>query len=387
MRVALVAGESSGDLLGAGLIRALQSRCPEATFEGVAGPEMAAAGCTVLEPAETLAVMGLIEPLKEIPRLLALRKKLLQRWTRTPPDVFVGIDAPDFNLGLEQRLKASGIRTIHYVSPSVWAWRQGRTRKIRAAADRVLCLLPFEQSFLENHGIKADFVGHPLADAPPERVDVAADREALGIGQGDVLAVLPGSRHSEVSRLGPVFAATARLLAEQHPTLNFVAPMATDSIRESFAGHLESAGVLARFQLTDGNAEQVMAAADIVLLASGTASLQAALLGKPMVAAYRVAGLTFAIVKRLNLVKVQYVTLPNLLTDTPLIPEFIQDDARPEALASAVSELLADPERRAAIAARFRVLRTTLARGANERAAEAVMAEAAADAGRPDDES
>ena len=387
MRVALVAGESSGDLLGAGLIRALQSRCPEATFEGVAGPEMAAAGCTVLEPAETLAVMGLIEPLKEIPRLLALRKALLKRWTRTPPDVFVGIDAPDFNLGLEQRLKASGIRTIHYVSPSVWAWRQGRTRKIRAATDRVLCLLPFEQSFLENHGIKADFVGHPLADATPERVDVAADREALGIGQGDVLAVLPGSRHGEVSRLGPVFAATARLLAEQHPTLNFVAPMATDSIRESFAGHLESAGVLARFQLTDGNAEQVMAAADIVLLASGTASLQAALLGKPMVAAYRVAGLTFAIVKRLNLVKVQYVTLPNLLTDTPLIPEFIQDDARPEALASAVSELLADPERRAAIAARFRVLRTTLARGANERAAEAVMAEAAADAGSPDDES
>lgn len=387
MRVALVAGESSGDLLGAGLIRALQSRCPEATFEGVAGPEMAAAGCTVLEPAETLAVMGLIEPLKEIPRLLALRKALLKRWTRTPPDVFVGIDAPDFNLGLEQRLKASGIRTIHYVSPSVWAWRQGRTRKIRAATDRVLCLLPFEQSFLENHGIKADFVGHPLADATPERVDVAADREALGIGQGDVLAVLPGSRHGEVSRLGPVFAATARLLAEQHPTLNFVAPMATDSIRESFAGHLESAGVLARFQLTDGNAEQVMAAADIVLLASGTASLQAALLGKPMVAAYRVAGLTFAIVKRLNLVKVQYVTLPNLLTDTPLVPEFIQDDARPEALAGAVSDLLADPGRRAEITTQFRVLRTTLARGANERAADAVMAEAAADAGSPDDES
>ena len=387
MRVALVAGESSGDLLGAGLIRALQSRCPEATFEGVAGPEMAAAGCTVLEPAETLAVMGLIEPLKEIPRLLALRKALLKRWTRTPPDVFVGIDAPDFNLGLEQRLKASGIRTIHYVSPSVWAWRQGRTRKIRAATDRVLCLLPFEQSFLENHGIKADFVGHPLADATPERVDVAADREALGIGQGDVLAVLPGSRHGEVSRLGPVFAATARLLAEQHPTLNFVAPMATDSIRESFAGHLESAGVLARFQLTDGNAEQVMAAADIVLLASGTASLQAALLGKPMVAAYRVAGLTFAIVKRLNLVKVQYVTLPNLLTDTPLVPEFIQDDARPEALAGAVSDLLADPGRRAEITTQFRVLRTTLARGANERAADAVMAEAAAVAGSPDDES
>lgn len=384
MRVALVAGESSGDLLGAGLIRALRSRCPEATFEGVAGPQMAAAGCEMLEPAESLAVMGLIEPLKEIPRLLRLRRTLLQRWTRTPPDVFVGIDAPDFNLGLEQRLKARGIRTIHYVSPSVWAWRQGRTRKIRAAADRVLCLLPFEKSFLDNHGIKADFVGHPLADATPERVDVAADREALGIGPGDVLAVLPGSRHSEVSRLGPVFAATAKQLAEEYPSLNFVAPMATDSIRESFTGYLESSGVLDRFRLTNGNAEQVMAASDIVLLASGTASLQAALLGKPMVAAYRVAGLTYAIVNGLKLVKVPHVTLPNLLTDTPLVPEFIQDAARPEALAGAVSDLLSNPDRRAEIAAQFRVLRTTLARGADERAADAVMAEAAANAGRPD---
>ena len=385
MRVALVAGESSGDLLGAGLIRALRARCPEATFEGVAGPQMAAAGCEMLEPAESLAVMGLIEPLKEIPRLLRLRRTLLQRWTRTPPDVFVGIDAPDFNLGLEQRLKARGIRTIHYVSPSVWAWRQGRTRKIRAAADRVLCLLPFEKSFLDKHGIKADFVGHPLADATPERVDVAADREALGIGPGDVLAVLPGSRHSEVSRLGPVFAATAKQLAEEYPSLNFVAPMATDSIRESFTGYLESSGVLDRFRLTNGNAEQVMAASDIVLLASGTASLQAALLGKPMVAAYRVAGLTYAIVNGLNLVKVPHVTLPNLLTDTPLVPEFIQDAARPEALAGAVSDLLSNPDRRAEIAAQFRVLRTTLARGADERAAEAVMAEAAANAGRSDD--
>lgn len=373
MRVALVAGETSGDLLGAGLIRALRVRCPDAEFEGVAGPAMEAAGCIVLEPAETLAVMGLIEPLKEIPRLLRLRQSLVQRWSSNPPDVFVGIDAPDFNLGLESRLKSHGIPTIHYVSPSVWAWRQGRIRKIRASVDRVLCLLPFEKAFFDRHGVSADFVGHPLADTTPEQTDTVASRAALGIDAESVVAVLPGSRHSEVSRLGPVFAQTARLLAESHPALRFVAPMATASIRASFAGHLDNAGVTDRFLLVDGNAEQVMAAADIVLLASGTASLQAALLGKPMVAAYRVAALTYAIVNGLNLVKVPYVTLPNLLTEEPLVPEFIQDEARPERLAEAISALLSDPERCAGIAARFRSLRTTLARDADQRAAQAVL--------------
>jgi lipid-A-disaccharide synthase len=377
MRVALVAGETSGDLLGAGLIHALKSHRPDARFEGVAGPQMEAAGCSVLEPAESLAVMGLIEPLKEIPRLLRLRKRLVQRWSRTLPDVLVGIDAPDFNLGLEARLKARGVRTIHYVSPSVWAWRQGRTRKVRAAADRVLCLLPFEKAFLDRHGVRADFVGHPLADAAPETVDVAAARRALDITADSVLAVLPGSRHSEVSRLGPVFAETIRLLADQHPSLHFIAPMATPAVRRTFAGQVEAAGVVNRVQLTDGQADTVLSAADTVLLASGTAALQAALLGKPMVAAYRVAGLTYRIVKGLNLVKVPHITLPNLLTDQPLVPEFVQDEARPELLADAVSALLSDPQRRLRIATEFRALRTELARDANQRAARAVLEEAA----------
>jgi lipid-A-disaccharide synthase len=376
MRVALVAGETSGDLLGAGLIRALRARCPDAMFEGVAGPQMEAAGCTMLEPAETLAVMGLIEPLKEIPRLLRLRKSLVRRWHSNPPDVFVGIDAPDFNLGLESRLKSRGIRTVHYVSPSVWAWRQGRIRKIKASVDRVLCLLPFEKEYFDRHGVNADFVGHPLADTTPEHTDTAAARASLGIDAASVVAVLPGSRHSEVSRLGPVFTATAKLLAESHPDLCFVAPMATTSIKDSFAGHLDSAGITDRFRLIDGKAEQVMAAADVVLLASGTASLQAALLGKPMVAAYRVAALTYAVVNGLKLVKVPYVTLPNLLTEEPLVPEFIQDEARPELLAEAVSALLSSPERCAEITARFRLLRTLLARDADALAAEAVLQEA-----------
>jgi lipid-A-disaccharide synthase len=373
MRIALVAGETSGDLLGAGLIRALRARRPDAVFEGVAGPEMAAAGCTVLEPAESLAVMGLIEPLAEIPRLLRLRKSLVQRWSRDPPAAFVGIDAPDFNLGLEARLKARGVRTIHYVSPSVWAWRQGRIRKIRTAVDRVLCLLPFEKAFFDRHGIDAEFVGHPLADNTPVEVDCAGARIALGIDAERVIAVLPGSRHSEVSRLGPVFADTTSLLAQQYPDLRFVAPMATASIRKSFSACVDAAGTGDRFLLVDGQAETAMAAADIVLLASGTATLQAALLGKPMVAAYRVAGLTYAIVKRLNLIKVAHFALPNLLTEEPLVPEFIQSEARPELLADAVSALLSDPRRRAEIAERFRSLRTTLARGADELAAEAVL--------------
>ena len=374
IRVALVAGESSGDLLGAGLIRALQESGRRIEFEGVAGPEMAAAGCVVIEEAEALAVMGLIEPLREIPKLLRLRKTLVERWTTNPPDVFVGIDAPDFNLGLETRLRASGVRTVHYVSPSVWAWRQGRVRKIGKAANRVLCLLPFEKAFYDLRGIEADFVGHPMADRTPENPDVNAARAELGINAGQVLAVLPGSRMSEVSRLGPAFAEAAAILAEQMPELAFVAPMATQKTRRAFAAELNRSRIADRFLLTDGRAETVLTSADVVLVASGTATLQAALLGKPMVAAYRLAATTFAIAKGLNLVKVPYFSLPNLLTSEPLVPEFLQGEGSPFALASAVADLLGDDARRDVIAAEFAALRTQLARGADRRAAEAVLA-------------
>ena len=216
MRVALVAGEASGDLLGAGLIRNIRQSVPAASFEGVAGPAMVDAGCERLEHAETLAVFGLIEPLARIPRLLRLRTSLVNRWTNDPPDVFVGIDAPDFNLGLEKRLKTAGIPTVQYVCPSVWAWRQRRVRKIAAAVDKVLCLLPFEQAFLAEHGISADFVGHPLANHLPAEPDGAAARAELGLQDSPVVAILPGSRMSEVTRLMPVFLETADILAERH---------------------------------------------------------------------------------------------------------------------------------------------------------------------------
>ena len=373
MRIGLVAGETSGDLLGAGLIQELRELSPDIQFEGVAGPAMQSAGCVAWESSEALAVMGIIEPLREIPRLLRLRRELIGRWTKTPPDVFVGIDAPDFNLGLETRLRKQGICTAHYGSPSLWAWRQGRVRKIAKAVDMVLCLLPFEKAFYERHQVAAEFVGHPMADAIPDDLDAARYRSALGIEADRVVAVLPGSRMSEVTRLGPIFAAACAQLAATDSGLRFVAPMVSDRIRRLFEAHLNSAGMESRFTLTDGDAESAIAAADVVLLASGTAALQAALLCRPMVAAYRLAALSGVIVKTFRLLKSPYVTLPNMLTQEPLVPEFLQGAATPGALAEAVSGLLNDAAKRAQIVEQFSKLRLELARGADKMAAQVIF--------------
>ena len=374
VKIALVAGEASGNLLGAGLIKALRNRVPDATFEGVAGPAMIAAGCECWEDAETLAVMGLVEPLKVLPRLLRLRRSLVRRWTNDPPDVFVGIDAPDFNLGLEIKLKSRGIPTAHYVSPSVWAWRQGRIKTIRKAADCVLCILPFEKTFYKKHGVRAEFVGHPQADKAPLHKDKAAARRKLGVESvGPIVAVLPGSRSSEVSRLGPIFARAASMLLERDPNTRFITPVATPRLRHMIESQLEEAGVTSAFMLLDGQSEDAMAAAEVVLLASGTAALESALLCKPTVAAYRIAPLSIAIIRTFGLIKLKNFTLPNLLTEEPLVPEFIQEDATPQALAHAVGEFLESPERVAVIRERFATLRTELALDADQRAAEAVL--------------
>ncbi len=373
MRVALVAGEASGDLLGAGLIRAIRSKVPDALFEGVAGPAMIDAGCVRLEDAEALAVMGLIEPLMEIPRLLRLRRTLVRRWRASPPDVFVGIDAPDFNFGLEKALRKSGIRTVHYVSPSIWAWRAGRIKTIRKATDRVLCVLPFEKPIYDEHGIDAVFVGHPKADNLAIDIDTESSRRMLNLDDRDVVAVLPGSRSSEVSRLGPLFASAAALLYADNKNIQFVTPIATPKLRPMIEQQIRDAGVQDIFQLVDGGSIEAMSAANVVLLASGTAALESALLCKPTVAAYRVAGLTALIVKSLGLIKVSHFTIPNLLTEEPLIPELIQQAATPEAIAKEVAALLADPSRCKAISDRFATLRTELALGADQRAADAVI--------------
>ena len=373
MKIGLVAGEASGDLLGAGLIRALTARVPGALFEGVAGPEMVAAGCEQWEPAESLAVMGLIEPLAHIPRLLRLRKSLVRRWRKSPPDVFVGIDAPDFNLGLEKQLRTSGIKTVHYVSPSIWAWRSGRIKTVKAAADKVLCILPFEKPIYDKHDIDAVFVGHPKADSAPHSVDMNAARQTLGIDAAEIVAILPGSRASEVSKLGGILVAAARRLANTRSDIHFVTPIATPALRPVIEQQVADADLTDSFLLLDGDSELAMSAADVVLLASGTAALEAALLAKPTVAAYRVTTLSYALVKGLRLVDLTHFTLPNLLTDSPLVPEFIQGDARPEAISAAVAELLDDPARRQFISERFAKLRTELARNTDQRAADAVI--------------
>ncbi len=334
---------------------------------------MLAAGCDQWEPAESLAVFGLIEPLAHLPRLLRLRRSLVDRWTESPPDVFVGIDAPDFNLGLEKRLRSAGIKTVHYVSPSIWAWRAGRIKTVKAAADKVLCILPFEKALYDAVQVDATFVGHPKADSTPAVVDVSATRHALGIDAAEVVTILPGSRASEIKNLGEDFFAAAALIAESRDNVCFITPVATPALRSTIEAQIAAVGLAGKFVLLDGDSERAMIAADVVLLASGTAALESALLAKPTVAAYRISKLTYAIVERTSLKNMTHFTLPNLLMDTPLIPEFIQDDVEPSAIAGAIIELLDNPDRRQIIADRFARLRTELAQNTDQRAADAVI--------------
>ncbi|MEO0573914.1 MAG: lipid-A-disaccharide synthase [Pseudomonadota bacterium] len=373
MRIALVAGELSGDTLGAGLIRTLAERFPNATFEGIGGPGMQAAGLDAWYDCEVLAVMGLTEVLAHLPRLLKLRRELVQRWTTSPPDVFVGIDAPDFNIGLELRLRRGGVPTVHYVSPSVWAWREKRVNKIARACDRVLCLLPFEPAFYERHNVAADFVGHPLATRIEPTRDVGAARDAMGLRpEQPVVTVLPGSRRGEIERVGADFLKAALQLIARNPSLQVLVPLASASGRTHF-DTLDAARDLSQnVRVSVGDAHQCIAAADVLLCASGTVTLEGLLHGKPMVVGYRLAASTFRIVRLFKLVKLKYYSLPNLLTPTPLVPEFIQHDMTPEALSAAVQALLDDPQRRASIAATFASVHNELSRNADVRAADAV---------------
>ncbi len=374
MRIGLVAGEASGDQLGAGLIRAIRARLPDARFEGVAGPAMVEAGCEAWADAEELAVMGLVEPLRHVPRLLRLRSRLASRWQATPPDVFVGIDAPDFNLGLETRLRAAGIPTVHYVSPTIWAWRPKRIEKIARAADKVLCILPFEPYLYRDAGVDAEFVGHPKADSLSQPDDVPGLKTALGLdADKPLVALLPGSRRGEVGRLLDTILGSARRLADESPDLQFVVPAATKAIDTMIRDGLERHGLGSKVSVLDGQGVDAMAASDLVIMASGTAVLEAALLGKPCVAVYKLAPTSAWIVRTFDLLKLKYVTLPNNLTEEPLVPEFLQEAATPEAIANEAQALLADPARREGIRERFAKLREDMALDADERAADAVL--------------
>ncbi len=375
LRVGLVAGEASGDTLGADLINALRRLAPDAKFFGVAGPKMQAAGCEVWEPAESLAVMGLFEIVRHLPRLLRLRARIRALFLAAKPDVFVGIDAPEFNLRLARDLRTAGIPTVQYVSPQVWAWRQSRARSIHESVDLVLCLLPFEKRFYDEHGMRAEFVGHPLADAIPMTVDRSSARRVLNIdANAQVVALLPGSRRGEVARLAEDFAATARWLAARRPQLKFIAPMASAATREIFAEALARHAPGLDVQLIDRQSQTALIAADVVLVASGTASLEAALCKRPMVVVYRFGAMTAWILRRLNLVKAQFFAQPNLLADRRVVGEYFQEEIVPESIGAELLMWLEDGERRSALEREFSRIHADLRRDAGTRAAQTIVA-------------
>ncbi|WP_439861276.1 lipid-A-disaccharide synthase [Pseudomonas sp. MBLB4136] len=367
LRVALVAGEASGDILGVGLMQALKARHPRVEFIGIGGPRMEAEGLKSYFPMERLAVMGLVEVLGRLPELLARRRRLLRDLIAARPDVFIGIDAPDFNLDLELKLRRAGIKTVHYVSPSVWAWRQKRVLKIRQGCDLMLTLFPFEAQFYDAQQVPVRFVGHPLADAIPLDADRAAARLALDLPvDGPVVALLPGSRGGEVARLGALFLDAASRLRALRPGIRFVLPSASPERRAQLEQMLVGRDL--PLTLLDGRSHEALAACDAVLIASGTATLEALLYKRPMVVAYRVAPLTYRILKRL--VKSPYISLPNLLAERLLVPELIQDAATPEALAQHVAPLLGDGEVQTES---FDLIHRALRRDASAQAADAVL--------------
>lgn len=371
-RIGIVAGEVSGDLLGAGLMRELKRRLPEVTFEGIGGAHMQAEGCRSLYDMERLSVIGL-EGIAKLPGVLLTRRRLAAHFLAKPPDLYIGVDAPDFNLAVEQRLRAAGIPTIHYVSPTVWAWRGYRLRKIHRAVDRMLTLFPFEARYYEERKVPVTFVGHPLADQIPDNYDARAIRERLHLPvDGTLVALLPGSRVGELKRHASLFVRTARWLHARRPGLHFVAPFASRATRVLFEQALarEGAADLPLTQLLN-HSRDALAACDVALLASGTATLEAALLKKPMVVTYKVSALSEVLIRLFAHVKMY--ALPNHLAGRRLVPEIMQDEATPEALGAAVERYLEYPEQAESVQAALAEMHRALKQNADARAAEAVM--------------
>ncbi len=373
MRIAIVAGETSGDMLGAGLIKSLKARYPDAQFEGVGGPLMQAHGFHSFVPMERLAVMGLVEVLGRLFELLKVRRDLVKYWKKNPPDVFIGIDAPDFNLTLEQKLRAAGIKTVHYVSPSVWAWRERRVFKIAKAVDLMLTLFPFEARFYEEHQVPVTFVGHHLADKIPFETPVAPAREMLGLdSKRPVICLMPGSRGGEVERLGALFLQTAKRMLLKRNDLQFIIPAVSVERRNQIEAMLAAYPASLPVKVVLGQSHTCMAAADTILLASGTATLEAMLLKKSMVVSYIVAPLTYKILKKL--VTQPYISLPNLLAGRELVPEFIQHEATPENLSEALLVRLEDSDAMHQLHETFLFIHRQLKRNADDEAADAISA-------------
>jgi lipid-A-disaccharide synthase len=369
--IGLVAGEASGDLLGAHLVQALKARRPELQFAGIAGPRMIAAGVEALYPMEKLAVSGYVEVLPRLVELLAIRRKLARHFLQTRPQVFIGIDAPDFNLRLELKLKHAGITTLHYPSPSIWAWRGERIHFIQRAVDHMLLNYPFEKAIYDEAGVPSTFVGHPLADMLADYPAQAAVRSTLGLaGDAPVVALLPGSRVGELNAMAGLFVASAKRIAAAVPQARFVAPLVNQQTRALFEAAMQAASAPA-IRLLDGQSDAAIAAADVVLCKSGTATLQCALLARPMVITYRASRLTAWLMRRRALIP--YVGLPNILAGEFVVPEFIQEAATPEVLSRAVIDLLNDAPRRSSISERFARMAAELRQNTAQKAADAVM--------------
>lgn len=371
LRIALVAGEASGDILGSGLISELSKRFPNTTFEGIGGDLMIAAGLVSRAPMERLSVMGLVEVLSHLPELLSLRKSLVQHWLKNPPDVFIGIDAPDFTLELERRLKEAGITTVHYVSPSVWAWKAKRIYKIKEAVDLLLALFPFEAQHYEKTQQRISFVGHPLADtiANDPKIPIARDTFQLASTQR-VIGILPGSRSSEIRYLARPFLEAARLLWQHNNDLVFLLPAANEKRYEQLQRLIDESFSDLPVQLIMGRSREVMAASDVILIASGTATLEATLLKKPMVVGYKMAGLTYAIFSRM--LKTPYVSLPNILAGEALVPEVLQKELTPERLCAEVEHWLDSSTDKYYVVQRFSAIFEQLHKNADQQAADAI---------------
>jgi lipid-A-disaccharide synthase len=372
LRIGIIAGEHSGDILGAGLISAIKAHYPNAVFEGIAGPRMQQAGCNTLFQMEELAVMGIFEVLPKLRRLFAIKAELVAHFKNNPPDVFVGIDAPDFNLRVEKELKQLGIPTVHYVSPSVWAWREKRIFKIAEATNLVLSLLPFEKQFYDKHQIPCQFVGHTLADELPIADGQCDARAQLGIAQEDtVLALLPGSRGSELSVLSEPYIKAVQQLKQQIPALKVLVPLVNQKRKEEFTASIAKFAPDIEFTLLDGQSRTAMQAANAVLLASGTATLECMLLKTPMVVGYKFKALTYYLLKTFFTFNIKYFSLPNLLADKPLVTEIFQHDLTPEAIANALLPLLKQPQE--ALKQTFTEMHQSLRLNASSEAASAVL--------------
>ena len=372
LRIGMVVGETSGDLLAAGILKELKRRQIPFIVEGIAGPEMQKQGARALFPMEKLSVMGIGEILKQLPQLLRCRQQITQHFITHPPDIFIGVDAPEFNLDLEKNLKLHHIPTLHYVSPSVWAWRRWRLKKIAKAVDCMLCLFPFEKHFYQQHQIPVQCVGHPFADEIPFVTDSIAARKALGLPESaSIIALLPGSRRNEINYLGQLFIETAQQCYLQNPKLVFVAAMVNKEREQQFLQLVSKIAPKFPLHIICGKSRQVMAAANVVLLASGTATLEAMLFKKPMVVAYRMSTLSYLMAKLL--IRVNYIALPNLLAQESLVPEFIQERATVANLANALCAYLNNPQLVSKLEKKFLVLHEQLRCNASEQAVNAIL--------------